>query len=337
MLKKEFNKLIKNNIFNIARTDLGATILSKWKNPFVIFCFHRVLKSQDFLVDCNPNNEFSVSEDFFDKFIFNIKSEYNICTIDELVYEINNGTANNLALITFDDGYKDNLINALPILEKYNVPATVYVTTRFADGDAWMWWNELWDLVSNQKSIIFNNNLELNCHSNKEKKLTYNFLLKQFSAMTIETQMSVLSKISQSDQRVSYSEICLDWSDIVSLDEHPLITIGSHTHSHPNLCNESENTVFYELNHSKLLLESKLGHAIHHLSFPFGGVNEYGMREINIANEIGYHSAVTTMCKKMYKKKILELPRYFVTENSTFENLKIRTSGLSNLLKHQLL
>ena len=49
--------------------------------------------------------------------------------------------------VTFDDGYKDNLTHALPILEQYNIPATIYITTRFPEGDTWMWWYEIWDYL----------------------------------------------------------------------------------------------------------------------------------------------------------------------------------------------
>ena len=57
--------------------------------------------------------------------------------------------------ITFDDGYKDNLDYALPILEKFKVPATVYVTTRFLEGDTWMWWYELKEEIKNKGTPLF--------------------------------------------------------------------------------------------------------------------------------------------------------------------------------------
>ena len=53
----------------------------------------------------------------------------------------------NKAFITFDDGYLDNLLLAKPILEKYDAPATVFVTTGYIGGRSEFWWDELEQLV----------------------------------------------------------------------------------------------------------------------------------------------------------------------------------------------
>ncbi|MAV56498.1 MAG: hypothetical protein CMI79_03090 [Candidatus Pelagibacter sp.] len=58
-------------------------------------------------------------------------------------------------VITFDDGYKDNIINALPLLRKYNCPAIIYVTTGFLDNHNTAWWLKVWDIILNCKEIYF--------------------------------------------------------------------------------------------------------------------------------------------------------------------------------------
>jgi peptidoglycan/xylan/chitin deacetylase (PgdA/CDA1 family) len=331
---------IKGALLHLANISMCNSALSRWKNSSVIFCFHRVLTKEEIRVDCNPNNEFTVSTEFFDSFLENIKKNYQLCSLDEMIDNLNHNSSKNIAHITFDDGYKDNLKNALPILIKHNAPATLYITTRFAEGHTWMWWNELWDLVSRGLPIAYHSGItfmKLPCKSNKEKLECFKYLSREFSSMSIDTQKNSLMELSKSEQRTSYAEFCLDWSEIKSLDEHPLVTIGSHTHSHPNLCAETDDSVLYELNHSKNLLETKLGHKIRHLSFPFGGSGEFGSREIKFACDAGYISAVTTMCKKWSNSNIFELPRYFVTETSTPPVLKARISGLCNILGRQLL
>ena len=67
--------------------------------------------------------------------------------VDYLESEPDRDSNKFVVAVTFDDGYKDNLTHALPILEQYNIPAVIYITTRFLEGDTWMWWYELWDYI----------------------------------------------------------------------------------------------------------------------------------------------------------------------------------------------
>ena len=60
-----------------------------------------------------------------------------------------------MIVITFDDGYNDNLLHALPVLEKYQVPASIYITTRFLEEHAWMWWYELKEAIKDKSVLSF--------------------------------------------------------------------------------------------------------------------------------------------------------------------------------------
>ena len=56
-------------------------------------------------------------------------------------------------MVTFDDGYADNLWNAKPLLERYDVPATVFVTTGYVGRDQEFWWDELETFLLERKTL----------------------------------------------------------------------------------------------------------------------------------------------------------------------------------------
>ncbi len=118
-------------------------IFQFWRGNALVLLYHRVLLNEESEKYFNPNSYIHISSRNFDSHISELSSKYKVISIDQLSQHIAQKREDFAVAITFDDGYKDNLTYALPILEKYGVPATIYVTTRFPEGDTWMWWYEL--------------------------------------------------------------------------------------------------------------------------------------------------------------------------------------------------
>ena len=117
----------------------------------LILTYHRIVENKN---QTNSEiNSISVTTETFEKQIKLLKKKFNIVSIDEIL-KIDNKFRKNLA-ITFDDGYKDNLTNAVPILEKYDVPATIYVTTRFLENKWDMWWYEIEKIIWQKDKLDF--------------------------------------------------------------------------------------------------------------------------------------------------------------------------------------
>lgn len=91
-----------------------------------ILMYHRVSVQGEY-------DQLNVDPENFDAQIKWLSEHRDVKPLPEVINEIREGKAHkNTVAVTFDDGYLDNLENALPILEKYNVPATIYVTSDFA-------------------------------------------------------------------------------------------------------------------------------------------------------------------------------------------------------------
>jgi len=101
----------------------------------VIVAFHRV-------DDRVAGDALSLSVDAFDRFCRFFKRYYDVISLSDFLTRLEGGidVAGSLA-ITFDDGYLDNYENAAPILEKYALPATFFITSDFIETDTVAWWD----------------------------------------------------------------------------------------------------------------------------------------------------------------------------------------------------
>ena len=167
--------------------------------------------------------------------------------------------------ITFDEGYKDNLNFALPILEHYKIPATIYMITRFLDTDVWMWWYELKETINQKDYLRFNyngENFDYELKNYNQKTKVFKNLRKLFLNLKVDEQLKLLEIITENKKRKNYSDICLNTEELKTLDKNSLITIGAHTHNHPNLKILSEDEAIYDICKCTKILENLLNHKV---------------------------------------------------------------------------
>jgi peptidoglycan/xylan/chitin deacetylase (PgdA/CDA1 family) len=86
----------------------------------------------------------------------------------------------------------------------------------------------------------------------------------------------------------------MSWEELKSFAADPLVTIGAHTITHPNLAKQSEAVALNELRTSRERLEAALGRSVQHLAYPYGDRNAAGPREFALAGAAGFKTAVTT-------------------------------------------
>lgn len=101
-----------------------------------ILCFHRV--------NDDDSDSLTTRVDVFDELMKVIRKEYNPISLQTLIKKVKHGEAfePNTVAITFDDGYKDNFLHAAPILKKYDLPATFFVTTGYIDTERVFPWDD---------------------------------------------------------------------------------------------------------------------------------------------------------------------------------------------------
>lgn len=78
------------------------------------------------------NFKHSISKEIFTKHVQFLVEKYNIVPLEDIVFWIQGKKKlpEKSVALTFDDGYKDNQEVLFPLLKKYNIPATVFLTTN---------------------------------------------------------------------------------------------------------------------------------------------------------------------------------------------------------------
>ena len=313
--------------------------MNSYRGQAAIVTYHRVLPSHKIKTSNSPNRGLIVTTERFDQQMRYLSEKYHMIPMDELPNQLTSSSDFAVA-VTFDDGYKDNLTYALPILKKYNIPATIYVTTRFQEGDCRMWWYELEELCDSHTSIKFTAKGEeynFSMQDPIQKKRCFHKIHNLIQSLPENEQEILMDIIRQGRKPRHYTDYCLNWEEIHQLDREPLITIGAHTHSHVNLKKLTIDDLKKEIQKNNLLLGDHLGHPIEHFAYPYGTSNEAGNREYSVAASYGFKTAVTNMCDSIKNdSQVFCLPRYSVLERDNLLKLDIKLSGWNAFWKYQL-
>jgi len=223
-------------------------------------------------------NFHSISDSSWFEGILNIlKSKYTMTGIDEiedLFFE--NKKISNKCHITFDDGEISFYNIVYPILKKYNIPATIFVSPDIIKERKNFWFQEIIGYNQNEVKKIICEFLNINY-----------FVLDHYSLTAILKclkidQIWTIIEIYQKRFNIAPKEPCnISIDQLLEIDSYGLIKIGSHTLNHPILANESDEKSRSEITESINGLKEILGHEIKYFAYPNGfPIVDFGHREI---------------------------------------------------------
>lgn len=286
-----------------------------------------------------PNRLLEVTPTFLEKVVRRLRrSRFDLITLDEMHQRLTAGlSGRRFVCLTIDDGYRDTLNCAYPILKKYEIPFTLYIPTSFPDRLGELWWLALEAVIAKNSRIglvINGKDRRFDCRTVQEKRNLYaeiyGWLRRLDSEDELRRVVRDLSERYQVDIAAFCDELCMGWDELAMLAADPLVTIGAHTVNHVMLKKLPEKAARKEMEMSRAVLEASLGVRPQHLAYPIGDRSSAGPREFRIAEELGFKTAVTTrpgVIFRRHRQHLMALPR--ISLNGEFQRMRYLSVLLS--------
>jgi len=262
-------------------------------SKFVILCYHRIGIGGVPLFNGVPPEVFETQMRY-------LRQRRRVISLGELCRALERPQSTSQAVaITFDDGYRDMYAHAFPILRKYQLPATIFLTAGCIETGEVPWHDRIF--------------LALKVFPGDEIELVLD-RPRRFSLPTLEARLEVAAGIVRLLRRLSdehRQECCAQIEKQVRLPKEELsgrmltwehvremqqagIGFGSHTVTHPVMSRLAPSEMERELLESKQIIEQQLGSAVRDFAFPFGQPADCGNIDAALGR-CGYRSAATTV------------------------------------------
>ncbi len=283
------------SFFRATGLDRAVSFLTRGQGAILMFHNVRPANPRAYA----PNQPLEITPDFLETTIELLAHlRYEIIPVGDMAARLARKDGGRFAALTFDDGYRDNLEFAAPILQRHAAPYAIYVTTGFVNRASRLWWLELEaaiGLLDHVDMEIAGDHFSASARNPEEKRTAYNGA---FAFLRKHDEPAMLDRISallaQSGADSDFAQLCMTWDEIRTAAQDPLCTIGAHTLTHARLTKYDEASVRRELLKSREIIEREIGRPVVHLAFPFGDNLSAGPREFTLARECGYETAVTT-------------------------------------------
>lgn len=267
------------------------------RDTLTVFMFHKINNNKDVFYQGMPSET-------FEKLCYYIKKKYTVISLNELKNKDLTNNQKPHAVITFDDGHKEILDIAYPILKRLNLSFNINIDTEILETGEPQDFVKVYDILNKTKCPIkiklpSFDKIDLTDKTPLEIENLFTSLL---SEMTRDLRTVFISELIEFTKfkRVDFSSM-LSTEDVSYLYKNG-VEIGSHSHTHAILPNLSKKEIEYELSHSKEMLKDITKSNISILAFPNGKTND----EIEfISKKLGYTIFLETEDKsnKLYSIK----------------------------------
>jgi peptidoglycan/xylan/chitin deacetylase (PgdA/CDA1 family) len=243
----------------------------------------------------------------FERQCEHIRRHYNPISLQDLAASYNSGRPlpPRALAITVDDGYRDFLTCAQPVLHRFGIPATVFLVSDFLDGRLWMWWDTLGYAMdrSSRQSLAFTapdgSSHQFPLTTPAERRAAHTVICTALTNLSTEDRARIIADLTRTlgiapptAPPAEYAP--LTWDDVRVLAGQT-VEFGAHTRTHPILSTVgNRERLRDEIMSSKQRIESEMQQPVIHFCYPNGRRRDFTDTAVDIVRSGGFQTAVTT-------------------------------------------
>lgn len=277
----------------------------------IILMYHRIAQAKE------DNWLLNVSPAHFEEQMVVLKKYGIPMALQDIITKNPVGEGKKGIVVTFDDGYADNLYNAKPVLERHDIPATFFIVSGIIDSGQEYWWDELEkiifedDLILPEHFRIGNRNYTWPRETTSKNQLLYGIgsALRPLHNYARREFMDVLRLLNG---KVKPQYLPLTYEELLQMASCGLFEIGAHTVSHPTLATLDQQQQEHEIAESKEQLEEMINRPVNSFAYPYGS---YCDLSISLLQKLEFECACTVTTEPVHSScDPYQLPRFAVRD-----------------------
>ena len=263
--------------------------------------YHSVADPED-RADLYLAESLSISSEDFEKQVRFLARHFSIVPLEDLVQRLRQGKPpyRNALAITFDDGYRDNYLRAFPILQRYQAPATFYLTTGCIENKQILWTARLRYMltVSQVRQLTLTHPKVETFQLPEAREEAFRTLVVYMKNISTQARLELLDSVGTQLEVTDLSplqQMMMSWDEMREMRRGGM-SFGAHTVTHPNLPNALPEEAEQEIRISREVLEGQLNEPVLHFAYPNGRGSSHLTEQVKACvQSAGFHSAVTSL------------------------------------------
>jgi peptidoglycan/xylan/chitin deacetylase (PgdA/CDA1 family) len=238
----------------------------------VVLLYHRIADEPDM-------HGLTISAAHFESQLDWLRRECHVVPLDDLLSTPAGDLPERAVALTFDDGYVDNLERAAPALQRFGMPATFFLTTRWLEEPGEYWWDVLERVLTTPSTGVLRLNLrsgsvELPLVSDDDRRSAHRRLHAALVHADLSERDSIVSSLREhAIASPSFSRRPMLADEVRELSKIPGMSIGAHTVNHLSLADQDAAVLVKEIEESRGVLERITSQRIVDFAYPYGAVS----------------------------------------------------------------